>query len=83
MAGARFAVYFAPAPGSDLETFGCGWLGRGLRGEDLPQPLVTGVAPARLAEITRSPRHYGFHGTLKAPFALADGTAPGILDAAA
>jgi putative phosphonate metabolism protein len=83
MAGARFAVYFAPAPGSALETFGCGWLGRALNGEDLPQPLVSGIAPARLAEITRSPRHYGFHGKLKAPFALADSTTPSALDATA
>jgi putative phosphonate metabolism protein len=83
MTGARYAVYFAPAPGSALETFGCGWLGRALNGEDLPQPLVSGIAPARLAEITRSPRHYGFHGTLKAPFALADSTTPSALDATA
>jgi putative phosphonate metabolism protein len=83
MAGsARCAIYFAPAPGSDLEAFGCAWLGRGLDGGDLPQPLVAGIAPARLKEITRSPRHYGFHGTLKAPFALADGTSPDTLDAA-
>jgi putative phosphonate metabolism protein len=84
MAGsARCAIYFAPARGSDLEAFGCGWLGRGSAGEDLPQPLVPGIAPARLAEITRSPRHYGFHGTLKAPFALADDTPPDALDATA
>ncbi len=83
MASARCAIYFAPAPGSALEAFGCGWLGRALDGADLPQPPVAGIAPARLAEITRSPRHYGFHGTLKAPFALADGTTPDALDAAA
>jgi putative phosphonate metabolism protein len=69
----RSAVYVAPAPGSALEAFGCGWLGRALDGSPLTQPAVPGIDPARLLEITSSPRHYGFHGTLKAPFALAAG----------
>jgi putative phosphonate metabolism protein len=71
--GARSAIYFAPAAGSALEAFGCGWLGRALDGAPLAQPAVPGLDGARLWEITRSPRYYGFHGTLKAPFALADG----------
>jgi putative phosphonate metabolism protein len=78
----RNAIYFAPAPGSALEAFGCGWLGRALDGTPLAQPAVPGIDPARLVEITRSPRQYGFHGTLKAPFALADGTPPDALDEA-
>jgi putative phosphonate metabolism protein len=80
--GARSAVYFAPPPGSALEAFGCGWLGRALDGTPLAQPTVPGIEPARLVEITRSPRHYGFHGTLKAPFALVDGRAQDALDEA-
>jgi putative phosphonate metabolism protein len=71
--GARSAIYYAPASGSALEAFGCGWLGRALDGAPLAQPAVAGLDRARLWEITRSPRYYGFHGTLKAPFALADG----------
>ena len=78
--GARSAIYFAPAPGSALEAFGCGWLGRALDGAPLAQPAVPGIDPERLVEITRSPRHYGFHGTLKAPFALAGDTSPDALD---
>lgn len=31
-------------------------------------------ADSRAAEITGSPRHYGFHATLKAPFRLAEGS---------
>ena len=58
--GARSAIYFAPAQGSALEAFGCGWLGRALDGTPLAQPAVPGIDPARLVEITRSPRHYGF-----------------------
>jgi putative phosphonate metabolism protein len=79
---ARSAIYFAPAPGSHLEAFGCGWLGRALDGTPLAQPTIPGIDPARLFDITRSPRHYGFHGTLKAPFALAEGRSPEDLDAA-
>jgi putative phosphonate metabolism protein len=78
--GARSAIYFAPPPGSALETFGCHWLGRALDGSPLAQPAVPGIEPARLIEITRSPRHYGFHGTLKAPFGLAEGATPDALD---
>jgi hypothetical protein len=38
-----------------------------------PQLEVKGIESSRLAEITADPRHYGFHGTLKAPFRLAAG----------
>jgi putative phosphonate metabolism protein len=78
----RSAIYYAPAPGSALEAFGCSWLGQALDGTPLAQPAVPGIEPARLAEITRSPRHYGFHGTLKAPFSLADGGSSESLDGA-
>jgi putative phosphonate metabolism protein len=78
----RSAVYFAPAPGSALEAFGCGWLGRAPDGTPLAQPAVPSIDPASLFEITRSPRHYGFHGTLKAPFALAEGISPDDFDEA-
>lgn len=68
----RSAIYFAPPAGSALETFGCGWLGRTLDGKQLAPPTVAGIAADRLVDITRSPRHYGFHGTLKAPFSLTE-----------
>lgn len=73
--GARYAIYFAPDPGSALAAFGAAWLGRDVaNGVDLRQPEVDGLMPGRLAEITDPARHYGFHATLKAPFALAPGT---------
>ena len=78
----RSAIYFAPAPGCALEAFGCGWLGRALDGTPLAQPAVPGIDSARLFEITRSPRHYGFHGTLKAPFALAGSSAQALYETA-
>jgi putative phosphonate metabolism protein len=78
--GPRSAIYFAPPAGSTLEAFGCGWLGRALDGTPLAQPVVAGIDATRLQDITGSPRHYGFHATLKAPFVLADGTSPEALD---
>lgn len=81
---ARYAIYFAPAPGSELEAFGVSWLGRHHRtGADLGQPSVPGLTREELVEITAAPRHYGFHGTLKAPFRLAEGRTAAELEAAA
>lgn len=70
MAYTRFAVYYT-APEGPLATFGAGWLGWDVaRG----QPVTsTDDLPGR-AEITETPRKYGFHGTLKPPFRLAEGT---------
>jgi putative phosphonate metabolism protein len=79
----RFAIYYAPPAGSALEAFGCAWLGRDhTTGEAIEQPRVEGLLPQRLREITSSPRHYGFHATLKAPFQLTEGLALEDLHAA-
>lgn len=79
----RFAIYYAPPPGSALERFGCAWLGRDhATGAPLEQPRIDGLTPERLAEVTRFPRHYGFHATLKAPFSLAPGRRVEELEAA-
>lgn len=68
---ARYAVYFSPAPGSPWWEFGSHWLGRDAqRGIDLAQPVLTQIDAAALRAITTAPRRYGFHATLKAPFAL-------------
>jgi putative phosphonate metabolism protein len=85
MAGARYAVYFAPGAGSGLELVCASVLGRCARTEkELAQPVLPGVEPQRLAELTASPRRYGLHGTLKPPFFLAEGmTEAGLLDAVA
>ncbi len=54
--------------------FGRHWLGRDVeRGVDVERLTVGGIRPADLAAATADPRHYGFHGTLKPPFALAPG----------
>lgn len=81
----RYALYFAPPAGSPLAGFGARWLGRDAHtGAAVAQPAVDGVPPDRLATLTASPRLYGFHATLKAPFRLAPGvTADGLREALA
>jgi putative phosphonate metabolism protein len=77
----RYAVYYAPPPGSPLKRLADAWLGRDPdRDERVSFPVVDGITPERLQEITAAPRHYGFHATLKAPFVLApDMEAAGLM----
>ncbi len=71
---ARYAVYFAPAESSALWQAACRWLGRDPgSGAQLRQPEVDGWSAEQIAQITASPRTYGFHATLKPPFHLAEG----------
>jgi putative phosphonate metabolism protein len=81
----RYAIYFAPPPGSALAELGAEMLGRDAEtGGARPQPRLDGIDPDRLRAITEDARHYGFHATLKAPFPLADGISGAALhDAAA
>jgi putative phosphonate metabolism protein len=79
----RYAIYYAPAPGSDLDRFGAHLLGYdAYTGEDLPFP--DGVTQTRpdWRDLTEDPRRYGFHATLKAPMSLADGNTEADLAAA-
>lgn len=67
----RYALYFAPADGSPLASFGEAALGRTAargRSEDADSPHPD---RQRWLALTQSPAHYGFHATLKAPFELA------------
>ena len=85
---ARYAVYWAPEAGSALWRFGSSWLGWDAEaGAPAAPPALTeaeaAALPAPLAEITRTPRRYGFHATLKPPFALAEGRGAAELEAAA
>lgn len=80
---ARLAVYFAPPAGSALEDLSAAWLGRDLYGTPVVRPAVPGFSAERLEALTAEPRRYGFHATLKPPFALASGTAVADLEAAA
>lgn len=68
----RYAIYYAPPHAGSLDRFGSRLLGYdAFGGGDLPFPdEAIGIAPD-WSELTRDPRAYGFHATLKAPFALA------------
>lgn len=80
----RYAIYYAPAEDTAIWRFGIHWLGRDpISGESLPQPEVPGLSPEALAAATESPRHYGFHATLKPPFHLTEGCEPAELQRAA
>ncbi|MBH0238558.1 DUF1045 domain-containing protein [Methylobrevis albus] len=80
----RYALYFTPPPGDDLARLGARWLGRdAFTGAATAQPEIAGLDAEAFAEITAEPRRYGFHGTLKAPFALHEGQSEVALFAAA
>ena len=67
---ARYAVYFAPEGGSALWRFGCAWLGWDAEtGAECAMPDPPGL-PAPREALTRAPRRYGFHATLKPPVLL-------------
>ena len=70
----RYALYYAPRQVEPLAVFARSWLGRDPDFDvDCARIKLNDISPERLAEITADPRHYGFHGTLKAPFSLAKG----------
>ncbi len=78
---ARYAIFWAPPAGSGLARFGAAWLGWDAEtGRDVAQPAL--ALPRPLDQITRAPRRYSFHGTLKPPFRLATGTDAAALDRA-
>ncbi len=81
----RYAIYFAAGADDSLMQLGNAWLGRDpFAGTDLPQPVINGMTAKRMHALTSSPRRYGFHGTLKAPFQLSEGqTEAGLLEACA
>ena len=78
----RYAIYYTPEPGTALADFGASWLGwDSARGATRAQPAIDGLD---VGQITAKPRKYGFHGTIKPPFRLAEGaTAQGLSDAIA
>jgi putative phosphonate metabolism protein len=65
----RVALYFAPLLDDPLHRAAATWLGRDpATGSDTVQPDIRDID-----EVTREPRLYGFHATLKPPMRLADG----------
>ncbi len=64
----RFAVYYAPAPGTELASAGSKWLGWDAENAHSCTHPELGLD---LAQITETPRNYGLHATLKPPMQLA------------
>lgn len=72
----RYAIYACPRPDTALAAFGDAWL----KGRFADQLDIT---PDEIAPLLKSPRRYGFHGTLKPPFRLAsEKSEQHLLDAA-
>ncbi|MBY0362054.1 MAG: DUF1045 domain-containing protein [Phreatobacter sp.] len=81
---ARYALYAAPAPETPLWRFGSSVIGYDAAAAvDRPFPDGAPFDVPDWPAMTEDPRRYGFHGTLKAPFALADGASEADLIEAA
>lgn len=74
----RYAIYYAPEAGAFADA-AASWLGWDpVTGQTVAQPELG----LDLAAVTEEPRKYGFHGTIKPPFRLAQGVDFARLDAA-
>ncbi|MBR0954108.1 DUF1045 domain-containing protein [Bradyrhizobium canariense] len=73
-APSRYAIYFAAGSDSALSRFGAELLGYdAYTGNELPFPADASHLAPDWRDVAADPRKYGFHGTLKAPMALAPG----------
>ena len=71
----RYALYFVPKPQSPLGEFGTRWLGWDVcSGAAMSQISIDSLPEGELRQATETPAVYGFHGTLKPPFQLAEDT---------
>lgn len=79
----RYAIYFAAGADHALSRFGAELLGYdAYTGDEVSFPQdALDIAPD-WRDITADPRKYGYHGTLKAPMALAPGRTEAELKAA-
>lgn len=66
----RYAIYYCPAADSALGRLGAEWLAG---------VAVPGLGPVRRDELLADARRYGWHATLRAPFALGHGHGYGDL----
>ena len=79
----RHAAYFAPALQSQAWALGSQWLGRcAHQSIPLAQPRFKHLSAELFETLTRTPRLYGWHATLKAPFELNEDATPEALESA-
>ena len=72
MSHSRYALYYTCPPGA-LADRAAAWLGWDVaRGMRVAHPALPDL-PMPIADVTETPGKYGFHGTLKPPFRLAEG----------
>ena len=71
MSISRYAIYFMPD--GAFAAFGAQWLGWDPQTEIEGSGLAIKGLPLPREILTKAPRKYGLHATLKAPFRLADG----------
>ncbi len=76
----RFAIYYAPPASSALWARAAEWLGRDPATGAVFDTGVAGLPRDRLGAVTGSARRYGFHATIKAPMALAEGASRAALE---
>ena len=75
----RYAVYLAPPPASRFWQLGSAWLGRDAW-LNRPAALPSGWSAADADRVAAAAR-YGWHATLRAPFALAEGASEAAVHA--
>ncbi len=79
----RYAIYYVAAVGSDLDRFGARLVGYdAFSGTELAFPDGVTQMVTDWRDLSRDPRKYGFHATLKAPLSLAPGKTEAELVAA-
>jgi putative phosphonate metabolism protein len=79
---ARYAIYAAPGRDHPLWAMAGDWLGRDAEsGAETTGIRPDWLEPMQWQTCVAEPRRYGFHGTLKPPFALAAGRTVADLDA--
>jgi hypothetical protein len=70
----RYAIYWAPRPDSPLAAFGREWLGADPETGEAPgRREMLGLDAGLVERATVTPRVYGLHATMKAPFRPAPG----------
>jgi putative phosphonate metabolism protein len=77
----RYALYYAPPPDAPWAQYATSWLGWDMQARQSVAQLQLDL-PLPIAEISKSPRKYGLHATLKPPFRLATGVTRADLESA-
>lgn len=78
----RYALYYLPPAEAAWARFATGWLGWDIQAcVAVAHPSVDGL-PLPVCDLTRTPRRYGLHATLKPPFRLAEGLDRAALESA-